>query len=120
MEMVELVGSRDCGNSPKNKFVQEVAAAVESGQANPKDFSEDVTWENSSEGPIDGKTAVLAKIEEREEPLFIKVEHAISHGKVGAASGTTKLADGREIRFSHVFEFNTAKADCVLAIKSFC
>jgi hypothetical protein len=120
MEMVELVGSRDCGNSPKNKFVQEVAAAIESGQADPKDFSEDVTWENSLEGLIEGRTAVLAKVEEREVPLIIKVEHAISHGKVGAASGTTKLADGRERRFSHVFKFKTAKADCVLAIKSFC
>jgi len=33
--MVEITGSRDCGNSPKNQFAQDVAIALETGQVAP-------------------------------------------------------------------------------------
>lgn len=51
--------------------------------------------------------------------MKIEVEHAISHGKSGAANGQVQLASGKRIRFCHVVEFASAKADRIAKITSF-
>lgn len=54
-----MQGSKDCGNSPKNKFAQDVAVALECGEAEPSAFSEDVIWENPSTEPSSRKSAYV-------------------------------------------------------------
>ena len=117
--MTEIHGSRDCGNSPKNKFVQDIAIALETGEAVPQDFSEDVVWEGASEEPINGRRALFQELARRTTPIAITVEHAISHGKIGSASGEAALGNGRSRRFSHIFEFTNAKANRVAVIKTY-
>ena len=117
--MVQIHGSKDCGNSPKNKFVQDVAVALECGDAVSSAFSEDVIWETRSKEPISGKDAVCKDLEARPKPASVVIEHAISHGKVGAASGEVTFMNGDTRRFCHVFEFTNAKANCVAVVRSY-
>ncbi len=43
--MVKVTGSRDCGNSPKNKLAQTIGVALESGEFLADVFSEDIVWQ---------------------------------------------------------------------------
>lgn len=117
--MTQVQGSKDCGNSPKNKFVQDVAVAIECGEVVPDAFSEDVTWELPSTEPVSGKSTVFEHLGSRPRPHSVTVLHAISHGKVGAASGEVTLENGQTQRFCHVFEFTNAKANCVAVVRSY-
>jgi len=117
--LIQVRGSKDCGNSPKNKFVQDVAVAIESGEAVPSAFGDDVTWEQPSTEPMSGQRAVLEHLGDRPTPSSITVQHAISHGRVGAASGEVTLPGGHTRRFCHVFEFTNTKANCVASIRSY-
>ena len=119
MRLTQIQGSKDCGNSPKNQFVQDVSVAIECGEAMPDAFSEDVTWEQPEKQRISGKTDVLEHVRSRPSPTSITVLHAISHGKVGAANGEVTLANGHTRRFCHVFEFTNTKANCISVIKSY-
>ncbi|KHQ49842.1 nuclear transport factor 2 family protein [Mameliella alba] len=117
--MTQIQGSKDCGNSPKNKFVQDVAVSLECGDLVPSAFSEDVIWEHPPKGPILGREAVIEALGARPKPSTVIVQHAISHGKVGAASGEVAFANGNPRRFCHVFEFTNAKANCVATVRSY-
>ncbi|WP_113154841.1 hypothetical protein [Nitratireductor sp. OM-1] len=117
--MTQVQGSKDCGNSPKNKFAQDVAVALECGEAEPSAFSEDVIWENTSTEPISGKSAVLKHLRNRPTPSSVSVQHAISHGKIGSASGEVTFANGHTRRFCHVFDFTNTKANCVAVVRSY-
>lgn len=117
--MTQVQGSKDCGNSPKNQFVQDVSVAMECGEAMPEAFSEDVTWEQSATQLVSGKNALLEHLGSQPKPTSITVLHAISHGKVGAANGEVTLANGHTRRFCHVFEFTNTKANCISVIKSY-
>ena len=117
--MVQVTGSSDCGNSPKNRFAQDVAVALETGRIAPGMLSNAVTWSGLGEAPAEGLVAVAQAMAGRTEVSAIEVEHAISHGKVGMANGVAVLADGTRRRFSHVFEFTNSKGTCVAAISSY-
>ena len=49
-ERAEIIESADCGNSPKNAFVQTIAIALETGEADPESFAPTVTWDTSATG----------------------------------------------------------------------
>ncbi|MGP0173269.1 hypothetical protein ACSVIJ_15495 [Pseudomonas sp. NCHU5208] len=117
--MTEIHGSGDCGNSPKNRFVQDVAIALETGQAMREGFSNDAVWEGIADAPIKGRSAIAKVLAAKTKPTAAVIEHAISHGKVGAASGVVTFANGQKRRFSHVLEFTNTKANCVAVIKSY-
>ena len=120
--MTKIEESRDCGNSPKNSFVQTVAIALETGEALPEAFSDAVVWHGAGTEPLkplEGIEAVQAHLDSLMAPVAVVIEHAISHGRTGAASGEVTLADGRTRRFAHVLEFTSAKANRVAVIKSY-
>jgi hypothetical protein len=117
--MTIVHGSRDCGNSPKNRFVQDVAVFLEAGPGKADALSDDVVWHGAADTPLNGRHAAQAWLAQRAKPSRIVVEHAISHGKVGAASGEVSFEDGRTRRFSHVLEFTSVKADSVARISSY-
>ncbi len=117
--MTQVQGSKDCGNSPKNKFAQDVAVALECGETDPGAFSENVIWETPSTEQITGKRALLEHLRDRPKPSSVVVQHAITHGKVGAASGEVTFANGHTRRFCHVFEFTSAKANCIAVVRSY-
>jgi hypothetical protein len=116
---VQVQGSKACGNSPKNRFVQDLVVAMECGATMPGAFSEDVIWERPATQPMSGKNAVLEHLSTCAKPNLIIVQHAIAHGKVGAGSGEVTLLNGHTRRFCHVFEFTNTKANCVAVIRSY-
>ncbi|EEW60970.1 conserved hypothetical protein [Ruegeria sp. TrichCH4B] len=117
--MTRIQASKDCGNSPKNRFVQAIAIALETGNATLEDYAEDIIWKRATETPLRGKTAFLGALAAREKPAAVIVEHAISHGKVGAASGEVNLGGGAKRRFCHVVEFASVMGDRVTTLKSY-
>ncbi|MEM6276618.1 MAG: hypothetical protein AAF714_06675, partial [Pseudomonadota bacterium] len=114
--MVDVTGSRDCGNSPKNRFAQTIGVAIESGEFLEEAFPTDIIWEHGG-GEAQGQDAVEAALAEVDVPESVVVEHAITHGKTGAASGFSTLRNGETRRFSHVIEFTNTKANKVARIK---
>ena len=117
--MTVVNGSKDCGNSPKNTFVQAIAVALEKGKPDPDDFSPDVVCEFGPGDTIRGQKALADAFDKRGSAAVITVSHAISHGKVGAASGETELATGELRRFCYVITFTNAKANCVASIRRY-
>lgn len=117
-DRAEVIESADCGNSPKNTFVQRIAIALETDEADPETFDPSVTWETSAIDQITGRTDFLHAIAARPMPMKVVIEHAISHGRVGAASGETIMANGDRRRFSHVLAFTNSRAKIVASLKS--
>lgn len=106
--MVNLKGSRDIGNSPKNRLVQ--AVALETGEFLRGVFADDMEWHHRTDTAISGIDAIGQELTSLVPASSIVVEHAISHGKVGAASGYATLADGELRRFCHIIEFTNTSA----------
>lgn len=117
--MVKVTGSRDCGNSPKNLFAQNVAIALEAGKLASGMLSDNVVWHGLQAKALEGIAAVQQQLSKRSRPVAIVIEHAIAHGKVAMANGEVTLADGTRRRFSHVFDFTNAKGNCVATIRSY-
>lgn len=117
--MLQIIRSPDCGNSPKNGFVEDIAIALETGICDPEAFDPAVTWETASTRQIVGRTAVLEALPTERAPAKIIVEHAISHGRVGAVSGKVIRADGETSRFCHILEFTSPRANHVARVKSY-
>ena len=117
--MTKVQGSSDCGNSPKNKFAQEVAIALETGEFLADGFSDDLVWYDNTDEPVQGKAAVVSALDGAAKPTSIVVDHAIAHGKVGAANGEVTLASGYKRRFSHIIEFTSTKGSKVAVVKSY-
>lgn len=117
--MIHITGSKDCGNSPKNLFTQDVAIALETGQVPSGMFSDDVVWHSLTARTLEGIDAVRQAIAKRSVVKSLVIDHAISHGKVAMANGVATLADGTSRRFSHVLEFTNAKGNCVAAVTSY-
>jgi len=117
--MIHITGSKDCGNSPKNLFAQDVAIALETGQIPSGMLSDDVVWRGLTARTLEGIDAVRQVLSKRPVVKALVIDHAISHGKVAMANGITTLADGTSRRFSHVLDFTNAKGNCVATITSY-
>lgn len=99
--------------------MQEIAIQLETGDVISAHFSEDLVWERSLEETVRGRDELVLKLSNRPSPSTIFIEHAISHGRVGAASGEVTLGGGQKRRFSHILEFTNTKANCVAVVKSY-
>lgn len=109
----------NCGNSPKNQFVQDVAIALETGQITSETLSETVVWLGPSPSTLNGRTAIINHARSRAKPQTVRILSAISHGKVGMANGETTLKGGEVRRFCHVIEFTNSKATTVALIQTY-
>lgn len=121
--MMKVVKSGDCGNSPKNLLVQTLAVSIEKADraAFSRCTSEDVSWVYPGRSAVVGRAlaADLLRTLRSQTPMKIEVEHAISHGRCGAANGTVQLASRARIRFCHIVEFASVKGDRVARITSY-
>lgn len=115
--MTIVRGSTDCGNSPKNLFVQTVAVALVSGEFIADAFAESTSWHHPG-GVMEGRSAIGEWLARQPKPAEVTIAHAISHGRVGAANGTLNL-DGQPRRFAFLFEFTNTKANVVSRIESY-
>ena len=65
--MTKVIIGEDCGNSPKNIFVQDLTVAFVKGDSRYllKNVTDDVRWEIPGEQIIQGKDGIAKVLEER-------------------------------------------------------
>lgn len=109
--MTTITVNQDCGNSPKNAFVRDfnIAFAENEVEFILDNVSDDITWTMSGDQEIQGKSdfteAVRNMKDEKTTELII--DHAITHGAIGAVDGTLKLDNGTVYAFCDMYEFSS-------------
>tara|TARA_B100001179_G_C18472188_1_gene351907 strand:- start:193 stop:546 length:354 start_codon:yes stop_codon:yes gene_type:complete len=111
--MAKISHSADCGNSPKNKAVADLAIAIEGGPWSDQPIGDETVWVTANSKSLKGLEAIK-EVAEKRQPKSISIERVATHGKVGAASG---ISDGQS--FAHIITFSSASAKEVAAIDSF-
>lgn len=117
--MTDIRRSRECGNAPKNSFVQEAAITAEVGRLDPDHLDDDGIWKRSLGETLIGKSAALNRRGQTPTPSAVTIERAISHSRIDAAHDKATDLKGLGRRFCHVAEFRTARADRIALIKSY-
>ncbi|QDV23417.1 hypothetical protein [Aureliella helgolandensis] len=117
--MTRVKESGDCKHSPKNRFVQNIAIVIETGKVSVTGVGENTVWRQAGGQEIVGEDAIHAAMKHVAAPKTVTVDHAITHGKVGATNGVTVMANGRKRRFCYVVEFTSTKGDKVASIQSY-
>lgn len=117
-DMTTISQSRDCGNSPKNRFAEQIAIALEIGDTGflTDVLDEGVTWEAAS-GEVTGCDQVLAQVKKTRKPKGLSIDHVVTHGKAGAVNGVLELDSAG--RFCHVLTFTNTKCQTLQRITSF-
>lgn len=114
--MTQVKRSSDCGNSPKNRMVEDIAVALETRDTDflLKVLDPDSVW-NHSDGTVATAETIFEQVGNLDMPAEVAVDRVMSHGKVGAVNGTSG-----EQRFCHVIEFTSVKCNRVRRIESYC
>lgn len=105
----------DCGNSPKNGFVEDVAVALlgaDQDAASGK-LARDAVLEIVGATLVAGRDEIVRGLSPADS---LEVASVVSHGRAGAVSGIL-TRKGATARFSMVMRFTTAKADAVSLIE---
>lgn len=119
--MTKVKIGEDCGNSPKNVFVQELTIALAKGDAKwlLSKVHDDIRWEIVGDRVIEGKSEFKDRLEKEAPVNELSILHIATHGKTGAVDGTYKFKNGKTLAFCDVYEFSNSKGNQVKAISSF-
>ncbi|HET9280035.1 MAG TPA: hypothetical protein VFN95_17695, partial [Flavitalea sp.] len=84
-----MIIGEDCGNSPKNIFVQELTIAFAKADSRflLRNITDDVRWNILGDQVIQGKDDFAEALEERKnnKAAELTILHIATHGKAGAA-----------------------------------
>lgn len=118
-QMTKLIGSADCGNSPKNKMVEEIGIALEKRDTEflASILDPEVVWGYSSSIRTTAEN-ILDTLNTLDKPAALNIDHVMSHGKVGAVNGHAERSEGKQ-RFCHIIEFTSTKCNRVKRIESY-
>ena len=121
--MTKVITSEDCGNSPKNIFVQDLTIAFAKGDSKfiLDKVTDNVRWNRVGEELIEGNdnfVQALKKLKEN-KAAQLTVHRVATHGKTGAVNGTMKLKNGKTYAFCDVYEFSNTKGEKVKEITSY-
>jgi hypothetical protein len=121
--MTRVIISEDCGNSPKNTFVEKLVIAIAKGDSKFMfaSVTDDIRWNFVGGRQIGGKADFIKAFEQMKnnKVLELSIDHIATHGKAGAVDGKIKMESGKTFGFCDVFEFNGAKATSICAITSY-
>jgi hypothetical protein len=118
--MTKVIVHEDCGNSPKNLFVQKLITAIAKKDVKfmLRHISDDIRWNIVGGRVYQGKDEV-ARVLEQIEVDELTIRHIATHGKAGAGDGTLKLKNGKTQAFCDVFDFTNAKGEAVKEITTY-
>jgi hypothetical protein len=120
--VTKVIVSKDCGNSPKNLFLEKLAIAFAKGDAKfiLSSITEDIRWNMIGEKRVQGRDDFVAVLEQRtnEQVVELSISHVVTHGRAGAVNGTLKLKNGQTPAFCDGYEFGGAKGTSVREITS--
>lgn len=116
---IRITRSKDCGNSPKQKLLQDLAIAIGSADTElvKRLTAEDVSWCHSGRASLLGQAAVLKGLEKIGSVDTIEIIDVVSHGKKGAVRGIYAVS-GKQRAFSHFIEFTNNKCTEVMTINT--
>ncbi|QIL89594.1 nuclear transport factor 2 family protein [Microbulbifer harenosus] len=119
--MVEIIGSKDCGNSPKNQFVEKITVALETGDLEflGEVLSDGAVWELADRSVMEGDSLRSHIQRCGKDVTLVKIDHVISHGKSGAANGHVQDKKGKILHFCHFIEFTSAKCVVIKRVSSY-
>ncbi|HEX6032823.1 MAG TPA: hypothetical protein VFY83_00265 [Anaerolineales bacterium] len=121
--MTKVIIGEDCGNSPKNIFVQELTIAFAKADSRflLKNVTDDVRWNILGNQLIQGKDRFAEALEEKknDQAVELSIQHIATHGKTGAADGRIKFKTGITHAFCNVYEFSNTKGTSVKEITSY-
>jgi hypothetical protein len=93
--MTKIVRSTDCGNSPKNQLIENLAVALSTGDRRTVTglVTDDVQWNIVGGESWRGREAVLQALQDvgGKSIVQLTVLHVVTHGKAGAVNGTVRL-----------------------------
>jgi len=119
--MTRVKRSDDCGNSPKNAFVEDftIALATRDGDGVAARVSDDVRLNVVGRAPIVGKDAVMDALDAMAPVVTLTIARVLTHGRTGAVNGVVEYANGGGAQFCNVYEFSSAKGNRVSDITAY-
>jgi hypothetical protein len=119
--MTKVIISEDCGNSPKNIFIQKLTIAFAKGDARfiLGSITDDIRWNIVGNTLIEGKAKVAETLKRLETATELTIDHIATHGKAGAVNGTRKLTSEKVFGFCDVYTFSNAKGSAIKEITSY-
>lgn len=119
--MTTVQRSNDCKNSPKNAAAEELVVLLLTAALEPlsQRLTDDAILEIVGKSSAQGLEAILELVGSEQEPdlTALRIDHALTHGKVGAVNGVLTTQDGTDRGFCAILEFATTKAERVQQIK---
>ena len=115
---MDVIRGENCGNSPKNLFIEQVEIAFCSGNVEflHEAVKAEIQWEIVGECSIKGAEALAQSALEMTSAapvIELNIEYAFTHGKAGAVSGMRRHADGRILKFCTIYTFTSVKGDLI-------
>lgn len=121
--MTTVTVSLDCGNAPKKEFIKDINIAFAKGNLDflTESVTDNIVWNIVGDKRIEGKEKFAAELEKMKERKAseLTLDHILTHGREGAASGIIKMQNGRKYAFSDFYEFSGAKGAKIKSITSF-
>ena len=121
--MTKVIVSEDCGNSPKNIFLEKLTVAFAKGDSKfiLGKVTDDIRWDIVGTTFIQGKDNFAEALErmKNDQAVELTMHHIATHGKAGAVNSTTKLKNGKTRAFCDVYEFSGAKGTSIKEITSY-
>ena len=121
--MTKVIIDKDCGNSPKNLFLQKLTVAFAKGDAKfiLKSVADDISWNIVGSQSVQGEQDFAEAIADvkNEKVKQLNINHAATHGKAGAVDGVKKLNNGKVLAFCDVYEFSGSTGTRVKSITSY-
>jgi hypothetical protein len=121
--MMKVKISEDCGNSPKNIFVQELTVAFAKGDTKfiKNSTTEDVRWNIVGDRLLEGQEKILEMLEQMKDDKAVEltIQHVATHGKAGAVDGRIKFKNGKTVAYCNMYEFSNTKGTSVKEITSY-
>ena len=117
---MKVIRSSDCGNSPKQKLLEDMSVALAGADAGLIDSLAvpELVWLHIGKKPVEGQDAVLSAIRKSRPATEVVIERVVSHGRAGAVNGIITRGSKRTA-FCHMFEFNNAKGTHVKSISTY-
>jgi hypothetical protein len=119
--VTKIIRSKDCGNSPKNRFIEDLEIAFAKRDVEfllnsvTNDVLRNIVGRESIRGMNDLSEA-LQRTAQTSEVTEITIYHVVTHGKAGSVNGTRKHKDGKTYDFCTVYEFSNAKGSSIKGI----
>ena len=121
--MTRVIVSKDCGNSPKNIFLQKLTIAFAKGDSKFifRNVTDNIRWDIVGNRLIEGKEDFFDALDriKTDQIVQLNINHVPTHGKAGAVDGTKKQKNGKTFAFCDVYEFHNTIGTSVREIISY-